>query len=290
MGIYLKARAKINVSLDILGKRDDGYHEMRMVMQTLELHDTLYIKKIDKPHIKLITNLPWLPTDEKNLAYRAAEVLREECNIKQGIFISITKNIPVAAGLAGGSSNCAATLVGIRKLFRLNLPNERMYAIGKSLGADVPFCLMRGTALAEGIGEKLTRLPNHPATYVVLAKPPINVSTKTVFKEFDMCNVKKRPNTEKIISAIGNSDVYSVSQELCNVLETVTEEMHPIVADLKSIMLNHNAMGSIMSGSGPTVFGYFKYKHDAVNAIHEIKSLSIKEVFLTRIYNVQKRY
>ena len=289
MQIYLKARAKINVSLDILGKRADGYHEMKMIMQTLDLHDGIYIKKIDKPRVKIVTSLLWLPTDQRNLAYRAAELLRQEYKINEGIFINIRKNIPVSAGLAGGSADCAATLVGIKQLFNLPISTKELMQIGQSLGADVPFCIMRGTALAEGIGERLTRLGPHPRVYVLLAKPSISVSTASVFKKFDINQVTKRPNTEKIIQYIEDKNKRGISNELCNVLESVTIEQHPIIAELKANMMENKAMGAMMSGSGPTVFGYFRCKGDAYRAMEQLKIAypMIKELFVTKVYNVQ---
>ena len=288
MQIYLKARAKINVSLDILGKRADGYHEMQMVMQTLDLHDTIYIKRIEKPRIKVVTSLVWLPTDERNLAYRAADLLRREYKIEDGIFIHIKKNIPVSAGLAGGSSDCAATLVGIKKLFDLPILTKELLQMGQTLGADVPFCIMRGTALAKGIGEKLTRLAPHPAVHVLLAKPPISVSTASVFQKFDVNLVTKNPNTDKIIQYIRNKNRRGIAGELCNVLESVTMEQYPIIAALKASMLEHKALGALMSGSGPTVFGYFRSKGEAYRAMEQMKIdyPSVKEFFVTKVYNV----
>ena len=290
MQIYLKARAKINVSLDVLGKREDGYHEVKMIMQTLELHDGIYIKKIDKPRVKLVTSLTWLPTDQKNLAFQAAELLRQEYKIKEGIFINIKKNIPVSAGLAGGSTDCAATLIGVKNLFKLPISRKELTQMGQHLGADVPFCMMRGTALAEGIGEKLTRLNPHPRVYILLAKPSISISTASVFKKFNADSVTKHPNTEKIIEHINARNQKGIAEEFCNVLESVTIEQHPIITQLKATMMANKSLGALMTGSGPTVFGYFRSKGDAYKAMDQIKILypSIKELFVTKVYNVVK--
>ena len=187
--IKLRARAKINITLDAIRKMENGYHELEMIMQTVNLCDNLHIKKTNTGKVELKSNLVWLPCDSRNLVYRAAEYMRETYNIKEGIEIELVKNIPVAAGLAGGSSDCAATLVGINNLFRLNISQEELMKIGKSFGADVPYCILRGTALAEGIGEKLTVLPNFPNCYVLLAKPPISVSTASVFGALDLKKV-----------------------------------------------------------------------------------------------------
>lgn len=284
----MKARAKINLALDVLGKRDDGYHDMRSIMQTLYIHDGLFIKKIHKQKFKLVCNLKWLPVDSENLVYRAANLLIEKFDIKTGIFIELNKNIPIAAGLAGGSSDCAATLLGMRKLFNLPISNSELFEIGKSLGADIPYCMKGGTILAEGLGEVLTKIPPHPQTLVVLAKPSFSLSTATVFKKFDSTIVTERPNIDKMIVDIKNQDVTAIAKGFCNVLESVSINMHPEINRLKQIMISNNAIGSLMSGSGPTVFGYFKNKSDAISAIRAIKRdmPSTKEIFLTSVYNV----
>jgi len=284
----MKAHAKINLSLDILGKRSDGYHDMRSVMQTLHLHDDLTIKKIHKQKFKLVCNLNWLPVDSDNLVHKAATILIKNFNIESGIFIELNKKIPVAAGLAGGSSDCAATLLGIRKLFKLPISDAELSSIGKTLGADVPYCMTGGTVLAEGLGDQITKLPHHPQTLVVLAKPPISLSTSTVFKKFKLENVTERPNIEKMIDDIKNQNLHDIAGGFCNVLESVSLKLSPDIEKIKLTMLQNNALNSLMSGSGPTVFGYFQHKSDAVRAINSIKSENpnIREVFLTSIYNV----
>ncbi len=287
--VYLLARAKINLTLDALSKRPDGYHELDMVMQTVNLSDAVYIKKMPFGDIKIVSNLPWLPNNEKNLAYKAADRLIRQFNIKDGVFIELTKSIPVAAGLAGGSSDCAATLVGMRNLFELPLSNYQLANIGKELGADVPYCIMRGTARAQGIGEKLTRLPPCPKSFVVLAKPKINVSTAAIFSALDLDKIKERPDIEKMIYGLKTSDMRVICDSLCNVLETVTIPQYPIIDTLKRTMRNNGALGCLMSGSGPTVFGFFEDKSDAQRTVRTIRSaFNIKSCFLTTIYNTKK--
>lgn len=288
--IKLKARAKINITLDVLSDRSDGYHELQMIMQTVNLCDNLFIKRSGVPGITLKSNLTWLPCDERNLIYKAAQKMTELYDLKEGIYIDLNKTIPVAAGLAGGSTDCAATLVGIRSLFQLDISDEELMAIGKELGADVPYCIKRGTALAEGIGEKLTTLPPFPNCYVLLAKPPINVSTAMVFKAFDESVVEKRPDNKKIIEYIEKGDLEAVCGEMCNVLETVTIKAHPIIADIKAAMLANKAVGSMMSGSGPTVFGFFRSYEEGIEALKYIRrEFRIKELYLTTVFNTQGR-
>lgn len=285
--IYLKARAKINVGLDVLRKREDNYHEIRTIMQTINLYDNLFIKRnrfTDK--IILDCNLNWLPTNEKNLAYKAAQYMKERYNIKDGIYIELQKNIPISAGLAGGSADCAATLIGIRRLFKINIPQKEILKIGKSLGADVPFCILRGTALSENIGDKLTKLPNHPNILVLVVRPTINVSTAGVFNKLDLKNIKERPNIDLIIKHIKSKNIKGITSNFCNVLETVTAEEYPIIKTIKNTMMQNNALGSLMSGSGPSVFGYYKNIIDIKKTIKEIKMVDyrIKEIFITTIY------
>jgi 4-diphosphocytidyl-2-C-methyl-D-erythritol kinase len=216
-------------------------------------------------------------------------LMKERYGINEGIYIDLNKTIPVAAGLAGGSTDCAATLVGLRSLFELNISDDELMAAGKELGADVPYCIKRGTALAEGIGERLTALPPFPDCYVLLAKPPINVSTATVFKAFDESVVERRPDNKKIIELIRNNDLTGICGEMCNVLETVTIKAHPIIADIKSAMLEKNALGSMMRGSGPTVFGFFNSYEDGIEALKHIRhKFHIKELYLTTVFNTSR--
>lgn len=288
--INLKARAKINLTLDVTGKRADGYHDLKMIMQTVTLYDGVYIKRIGRKGIKLKSNLDWLPSDEKNIAYRAASLLQNEFNIKEGIFIELNKRIPVAAGLAGGSSDCAAVLVGMNRIFELNLTIEKLMEYGLMLGSDVPYCISRGTALAEGVGERLTYISPFPECYIVLAKPTVNVSTAYVYKNLDLSNIKIRPKTNKMIEAINRGDVVDASSNLCNVLETVTIPLYPVIDEIKVDLKTLGATGSLMSGSGPTVFGIFTDKDLAVKAALFIKTkYNIRDVFVTGIFNNNKK-
>lgn len=287
--INLKARAKINTALDVLGKREDGYHELRMIMQTVNLCDNIFIKKIRENNIKLTCNLSWLPVDGRNLMYKAADLMRKRYNIESGIAMELTKTIPVAAGLAGGSSDCAAVIVGINRLFDLNIPFEEMLSIGKELGADVPYCIMRGTVLAEGIGEKLTKLSPFPDCFVLLCKPNINVSTATVFKSLELDSVTEHPDIEKMIADIEKGDIKAVADGMCNVLENVTIKNYPIIADIKTKMLDNGAIGSMMSGSGPTVFGFYESYEKGLIALKEIRhTFHVREVYLTTVFNERK--
>ena len=285
--IILKARAKINLTLDVTGKREDGYHILEMIMQTISLYDKVYVKKIDKPVLRLKSNLDWLPTDERNLAYMAAKLLKEKFQIKQGIFIELDKKIPVAAGLAGGSTDCAAVLIAVNRLFKLGLSKEELMKYGLRLGADVPYCIARGTVLAQGIGEILTPLSQQcPFCYVVLVKLPISVSTAFVYKNLSLQSIQARPNTEKMIQSIEDGDLEGVCSYLCNVLETVTISHYPEIDKVKKRLLQLGAKGSLMSGSGPTVFGLFEEKETAQKAVLQLKEeLKIKDVIFTTIFH-----
>lgn len=287
--ITLKARAKINISLDVLRRRPDNYHDVSMIMQTVDLHDKIYIRKTKKKGIFLNVNLRWLPFDERNLAYKAAKMLIEEHDIQSGVYIDLEKKIPVAAGLAGGSSDAATVLIGMNKLFDLGISRARLMEIGKELGADIPYCIMQGTALAEGIGEKLRRLPSFPECYVVLAKPAVRVSTPWVYQNLNLKRVDRRPETREIIEAIKDDDLYGISHRLCNVLEEVTIKKYPVVEEIKQIMIREGALGAVMSGSGPTVFGIYHDRTKAKRAIHELKLRDVApDIFLTKIYNPKK--
>lgn len=284
--IKLNARAKINITLDVIRKRDDGYHDLSMIMQTVNLCDNLIIKTDDSKTIKITSNYSWLPCDERNLVYKAASLMKKEYNIKDGLTIHLEKNIPVAAGMAGGSSDCAATLVGIRNLFKIKADDNELMTLGKSLGADVPYCILRGTALAEGIGEKLTPLPPFPNSILLIAKPPINVSTGTVFGSFDLNEVDKHPDNQKMIELIKNKDLKGICENMCNVLETVTIKNYPIIDTIKKSMLECGAIGSLMSGSGPTVFGFFESYDMALKALKYIRTKHhIREVYITTVFN-----
>ena len=250
--INLKAMAKINLGLDVVRKREDGYHEVRMIMQSIHLYDKLYIAKVKGSGIFVETNLHYLPTNENNLVYKAATLLMDEFEIKQGISIRLQKYIPVSAGMAGGSTDAAAVLYGINRLFRLGLSTEQLMERGVKIGADVPYCIMRGTALSEGIGEKLTSLPPMPPCHVLIAKPGISVSTKFVYEN----------------------------------LNVPALQFHPVIEEIKDFMKEHGALNAIMSGSGPTVFGLFDEGSTARKACLDLKNKGLaKQVYLTDIYN-----
>lgn len=263
--ISLKAYAKINLGLDVLGTLENGYHEVRMVMQSIDLYDKVNIVKNRTGRINVKTNLSFLPTGPDNLVYKAARLLLDEFGIQSGVDIDLFKFIPVAAGMAGGSTDAAAVLKGMNKLFELGLSDEELMIRGAKLGADIPYCIMGGTALAEGIGEKLTRLKACPRCYVVIGKPGISVSTKYVYENLILDENTIHPDIDGIIDSINNNDIRGVADKLGNVLESVTENAYPIIRDIKDIMIKEGALNSIMSGSGPTVFGIFDDKDRAVH-------------------------
>lgn len=284
--ISLNAFAKINLGLDVVRKREDNYHEVRMIMQTIRLYDKITIELIEEDEIRIETNLSFLPTNENNLVYKAAKLLKEKHNIKTGVSINLEKHIPVAAGLAGGSSDCAATLVGLNRLFNLNLSKQTLMDYGVTLGADVPYCILRGTALSEGIGEILTPLPDVPDCHVLIAKPAIHVSTKFVYENLRLNELEKHPDIDGMISAIQANDLHGIANRLENVLETVTIPEYPTIGVLKKIMLDCNALNSLMSGSGPTVFGLFEKQEDAEQAYQLCKEQdSGNMVFLTSFFH-----
>lgn len=284
--ISLKALAKINLGLDVLGKREDGYHDVRMIMQTIHLYDRVEMKKIKSPEIKVETNLFYLPVNEDNLVYRAAKLMKEEFKIKTGVRITLQKFIPVAAGLAGGSSDAAAVLVGMNRLFNLGLKQEKLMELGLRIGADVPFCVMRGTALAEGIGEKLTPLPPMPKCPVLIAKPPISVSTKWVYENLKLNDWTKHPDIDAISAAIKGKNLKGVAENMGNILESVTIPTHPVIEEIKKVMKANGALNAMMSGSGPTVFGLFQSEKDVRRAYDTLKQSDlVKNLYTSDIHN-----
>lgn len=284
--IRLKARAKINLGLDVLGVREDGYHEVRMVMQTVGLYDRLIINRIPQDDIIIKSNLNFLPVNENNLIYKAAKLLKEECGYTGGVEIDLNKFIPVAAGMAGGSTDAASTIFGINRLFNLGLTQADMMELGLRLGADVPYCIMRGTALAEGIGEKLTRLESMPHCWLLVAKPPVNVSTKLVYDSLDMSEVNNHPDIDGIIDAIKSQDVGLIASRMGNVLEQVTIPLYPIIDTIKQDMLNNGAINAMMSGSGPTVFGIFPDEETALRCQAYLKEKKdARQVYITETFN-----
>jgi len=281
--IELKAHAKINLSLDVIRKREDGYHDLKMIMQTIDLCDILNIDIIEKG-IEITSNNRWIPLNQDNIAYKAAKLIIDEYNIQAGVKIKIQKNIPIAAGLAGGSSNAAAVLKGMNTMFDLNIPESRLMELGKCIGADVPFCIKGGTMLAEGIGDILTDLGDFEGIYLVLIKPKIGVSSAYVYKNLCLDKVNERPSTDKLIEQLKNKNIEFIASNMKNVLETVTIPKHDIIREIKNKLIKAGALGSMMSGSGPTVFGIFKDKPTQQNAFKSLKN-NLWECFETKTVN-----
>ncbi|MBS4031883.1 MAG: 4-(cytidine 5'-diphospho)-2-C-methyl-D-erythritol kinase [Clostridiales bacterium] len=257
-----KAWAKINLTLDIIGKRPDGYHELLTVFQALALHDTLSLSRNNTGMITLSVGNAPLPTDGTNLAGRAARLLQKQYGIQEGVHIILDKKIPIAAGLGGGSSDAAAVLRGLVRLWRLPLERDTLYSLAETLGSDVPFCLEGGTALGRGRGEKVEILPPCPHFFVVLANPGFAVSTAAVYQAFRLHETRERPDTEAMCAAIASGDRSAVGAHLNNVLETATFPLFPKVGELKSRM--SLAGSALMCGSGPTVFALFHDRGEAV--------------------------
>ena len=263
--ITLKSRAKINLSIDVLGKRQDGYHLVEMIMQTIDLYDLIEINEKDNDQITIKSTSDEIPLDCNNLVYKAANLIKKTFNINKGVEIHIKKNIPVAAGMAGGSSNAAAVLVGLNKLWNLNLSNQQLEKIGLKLWADVPFCINGGAVLASGIGEELTPIKGLTKDVCILVcKPDLFVSTKEVYECIDSKDIDKRPNNKFLIECLKNEETRQLAENMFNVLEGVTMDKHPVIQQIKDIMTNNRALGAMMSGSGPTVFGLYENREDAV--------------------------
>lgn len=280
--ISINAMAKINLGLDVLRRRENGYHDVKMIMQTVNIYDTLDFVKLPESGIVVKTDTMELPTDENNLIYKAAKLLFDKCEVKQGVEITLTKRIPIAAGMAGGSTDAAAALVGINTLFDLNLSMEELKEIGVKIGADVPYCIEGGTALSEGIGEVLTKLPDAPDCFVVVAKPEISVSTKYVYENLHANELKYHPDIDGMVEAIRKKDLDGVCRRMENVLETVTETKYPVISELKKILKDAGAENSLMSGSGPTVFAIFKEEEKASMALEAVRNSGLaKQSFVT---------
>lgn len=298
--LEVKAYAKVNLSLDIVGRREDGYHLVRMVMQSLNIADILTFEKLDKPEIMVLLDNPSVgsdgdsplgkvPLDENNLIYKAARLLFDRYiwkrNEKAGVQITLTKNIPIAAGMAGGSSDAAATFRGINELFELGLMDKELMEMGVTLGADIPYCIMGGTALSEGIGEELTRLPDIPECVFLVVKPRISVSTAEAYGGYDSLVESKtgqkariiHPDVDGQVDALYAGNLKGVTDKFLNVLEYVTAEKHPIIGDIEKIMLDFGALNAMMSGSGPTVFGVFEDVEKAEAAKKELEQRDISD-------------
>ena len=280
--ISINAMAKINLGLDVLRRRENGYHDVKMIMQTVNIYDTLDFVKLPESKIVVKTDHMELPTDENNLIYKAAKLLFDKCGVTEGVEIHLTKRIPIAAGMAGGSTDAAAALVGINKLFALDLSMNELKEIGVKIGADVPYCIEGGTALSEGIGEILTKLPDAPDCYVVVAKPEISVSTKYVYENLHANELKYHPDIDGMVAAIKAGDLDGVCERMENVLETVTEQKYPVISQLKKLLKDAGAQNSLMSGSGPTVFAIFKEEALAKKALEAVEESGLtKQSFVT---------
>ena len=279
--LELKAYAKINLGLDVVRRLENGYHEVKMVMQTVGIHDTLILKK-QKQGITVTTDSGEIPADENNLVYKVAKLLIETYDIKEGVRIHLEKRIPVAAGMAGGSTDAAAVFKGMNALFALGLSTEELQRQAVKLGADIPYCILGGTALAEGIGEKLTVLPDAPDCFLLVAKPDINVSTKYVYENLNLPGLKKHPDIDGMVEAIYAGDEEGIISRMDNVLQSVTETKYPVISQLKVFMEENGARKALMSGSGPTVFGIFESRAEAEAAAEKLADKKIvKQIFVT---------
>ncbi|MPQ43012.1 4-(cytidine 5'-diphospho)-2-C-methyl-D-erythritol kinase [Clostridium tarantellae] len=281
-----KAYAKINIALDVVGKREDGYHLLKMIMQTIDLYDIIEIKKNNIENINLTCNKHYIPTDERNLAYKAAKIFKQEFNVKSGIDIDIKKNIPVAAGLAGGSTDAAAVLELMNKLFKINANRYKLEKLALKIGADVPYCIKGGTALCEGIGEKITPLEPFNNKILVVVKPNFGVSTKDVYNALDVKKIYKHANIDGLIEAMKKQNIIWVAKNMKNVLENVTLKKHIILKNIKDDMNKMGAINSMMSGSGPTIFAFFEDMSLAQKCYEGIKEkYKYNDIYITRTIN-----
>lgn len=284
--LKLDARAKINLGLDVLRRRDDGYHEVKMVMQTVGIRDRLEFRKLPENVIRMETDRRGLPVNEHNLVYRAVRLMKETFGIQEGVFVRLQKNIPIAAGMAGGSTDAAAAIHGMDRLFDLKLTLEEKQKLGVKIGADVPYCLMGGTALSEGIGEILTALPAVPCAHLVIAKPAISVSTKFVYENLHANSLTRHPDIDGMVFSIQKGDLAGITSRMENVLETVTIKHYPIIEEMKAFLKEQGAMNALMSGSGPTVFGVFEKEETARRAYEAMRQKGFtKQLFLTGFVN-----
>lgn len=281
-----RAYAKINIGLDVLRRRADGYHEVKMIMQTVDIYDELVLERRKEPGIELRMDNSELPSGGDNLICRAADLLFREKKITEGVNISLTKRIPIAAGMAGGSADAAAALRGVNELFDLGYSLTELQALGVGLGADIPYCLAGGTMLSEGIGEILTPLPAPPAAHLVIAKPDVNVSTAFVYGNLHADRLAWHPDIDGMIAALQRGDLDGITGRLGNVLETVTVKAHPVIEQIKELLRKQGAENALMSGSGPTVFGIFKEKETAARAAEAVERGRLaKQIFVTTFYN-----
>ena len=283
--IQLKSRAKINLSIDVLGKREDGYHLVEMIMQTIDLFDKIKIFSLKEDTIIIESNSLDIPLDSTNIVYKAADLIKKQYNIKEGVKIIIEKNIPIAAGMAGGSSNAAAVLEGLNQLWQLKLSENKLKELGLKLGADVPFCIGGQTALAENIGEKLTKIDGLSENiFILVCKPELFVSTKEIYEEIDSKIIEKRPNNKLLIQLLKENKIQQIADNMYNVLEEVTRERYPVIEEIEKIMMENDALGSMMSGSGPTVFGLYINREDAENCKNKLLK-KFSQVYIVKSHN-----
>lgn len=283
--IQLKSRAKINLSIDVLGKREDGYHLVEMIMQTIDLFDKIKIFSLKEDTIIIESNSLDIPLDSTNIVYKAADLIKKQYNIKEGVKIIIEKNIPIAAGMAGGSSNAAAVLVGLNQLWQLKLSENKLKELGLKLGADVPFCIGGQTALAENIGEKLTNIDGLSENiFILVCKPELFVSTKEIYEDIDSKIIEKRPNNKLLIQLLKENKIQQIADNMYNVLEEVTRERYPVIEEIEKIMMENDALGSMMSGSGPTVFGLYRNREDAENCKNKLLK-KFSQVYIVKSHN-----
>ena len=289
MRIERKAYAKINLGLDVTGKREDGYHIVSMIMQNVDLYDTLTFEKNDTGEIILNASSPKIPTDDSNLICKVAKQLREKYGVKDGVSVYLEKRIPVAAGMAGGSTDGAATYMALNELWNLGLDTKTMCELAVKLGADIPYCIIGGTALAEGIGEELTTISDMPKCHLVIAKPDIDVSTGWVYKTLDSKEIENHPDIAGVRTAIENDDLKGMCEKIGNVLEYVTASKYSVINDIEKIMEDNCAVKAFMTGSGPTVFGVFDSEQKAKEAVEAVKTSGLApELFLTKPINPNK--
>ncbi|MGN0376605.1 MAG: 4-(cytidine 5'-diphospho)-2-C-methyl-D-erythritol kinase [Suilimivivens sp.] len=280
--IIRKAYAKINLGLDVIRRRPDGYHEVKMIMQTVGIYDVLTFQKTEEPLIRISLDNAELPCDRGNLIYKAAELIMQTFGIREGVKITLQKNIPIAAGMAGGSTDAAAVFHGLNELFQLHMNLEKMKKLGVKIGADVPYCIMGGTAFSEGIGEILTPVSAPPKAYLLIAKPDINVSTKFVYENLHADTLSVHPDIDGMVEALKLGDLKGITERMGNVLETVTVKEYPIIEKIKDEMKKAGAENALMSGSGPTVFGIYREEDTARKAYEIIKRQGVaKQIFVT---------
>lgn len=289
--VIQRAYAKINIGLDVLRRRADGYHEVKMIMQTVDIYDELVLEKRKQPGIELRTDNSELPLDGDNLICKAVSLLFREKKIEEGVCITLTKRIPIAAGMAGGSADAAAALRGINELFGMGYSIPELQALGVRLGADIPYCIVGGTMLSEGIGEILTPLPAPPEAYLVIAKPDINVSTAFVYGNLHADRLVWHPDIDGMAAALRQGDMEGITARLGNVLETVTVREYPVIEQIKELLRAQGAQNALMSGSGPTVFGIFKEKEMAGRAAQAVEQEQLaKQIFVTTFYKEGYEY